>query len=106
MASVKSASEQPRKVVICGGGVIGSAIAYFLSLRGVPATIIERTEIACATSGVFLCHRTGILRTPPPVTAVCFCAKGSHRRDSRNSNWESEQARQEVSSRWTGAMAA
>jgi glycine/D-amino acid oxidase-like deaminating enzyme len=38
-------------VVICGGGVIGAAIAYFLSIRGVKATIIERTGVACAASG-------------------------------------------------------
>ena len=51
MAGVKPALAQPPRVVICGGGVIGSAIAYFLSLRGVAATIIERTEVACAASG-------------------------------------------------------
>ncbi|HEX2150585.1 MAG TPA: FAD-dependent oxidoreductase [Stellaceae bacterium] len=38
-------------VLICGGGVIGASIAYFLSLRGVKATVIERTGIACAASG-------------------------------------------------------
>jgi glycine/D-amino acid oxidase-like deaminating enzyme len=38
-------------VLICGGGVIGAATAYFLSLRGVKATVIERTGIACAASG-------------------------------------------------------
>ena len=38
-------------VLICGGGVIGASIAYFLSLRGIKATIIERTGIACAASG-------------------------------------------------------
>lgn len=41
-----------KQVVICGGGVIGAAIAYFLSLRGVAATVVERSEIACAASGV------------------------------------------------------
>ena len=39
------------RVLICGGGVIGAAIAYFLSRRGVEATVIERTGIACAASG-------------------------------------------------------
>ena len=39
------------RVLICGGGVIGASIAYFLSCRGVAATVIERTEIACAASG-------------------------------------------------------
>jgi glycine/D-amino acid oxidase-like deaminating enzyme len=39
------------RVVICGGGVIGASIAYFLSLRGVHATVIERTAVAGAASG-------------------------------------------------------
>jgi FAD dependent oxidoreductase len=37
--------------VICGGGIIGASIAYFLSKRGVNATIIERGDVACAASG-------------------------------------------------------
>src|SRR5260370_6114304 len=39
------------RVLICGGGVIGASIAYFLSCRGVAATVIERTGLACAASG-------------------------------------------------------
>lgn len=39
------------RVLICGGGVIGTSIAYFLSLRGVDVTVIERADIACAASG-------------------------------------------------------
>ena len=39
------------RVLICGGGVIGSSIAYFLSRRGVEVTVIERTGLACAASG-------------------------------------------------------
>jgi len=39
------------RVLICGGGVIGASIAHFLSCRGVKATVIERTGIACAASG-------------------------------------------------------
>ena len=38
-------------VLICGGGVIGATIAYFLGLRGVAATVIERTGVANAASG-------------------------------------------------------
>jgi glycine/D-amino acid oxidase-like deaminating enzyme len=38
-------------VVICGGGVIGASIAYYLSRRGVRASVIERTALACAASG-------------------------------------------------------
>jgi glycine/D-amino acid oxidase-like deaminating enzyme len=39
------------RVVICGAGVIGASIAYFLSLRQVEAVVIERTGVACAASG-------------------------------------------------------
>ena len=39
------------RVLICGGGVIGASIAYFLSRHGVEAVVIERTGIACAASG-------------------------------------------------------
>src|SRR5712691_3676051 len=39
------------RVLICGGGVIGASIAYFLSCRGVEAIVIERTGLACAASG-------------------------------------------------------
>ena len=39
------------RVVICGAGVIGAAVAYYLSLRGVAATVVERCGVACAASG-------------------------------------------------------
>jgi glycine/D-amino acid oxidase-like deaminating enzyme len=39
------------RVLICGGGVIGACIAYFLSLRGAEALVVERTGVACAASG-------------------------------------------------------
>src|SRR5688500_18442785 len=39
------------RVLICGGGVVGAATAYFLSRRGVAAIVIERTGLACAASG-------------------------------------------------------
>jgi glycine/D-amino acid oxidase-like deaminating enzyme len=39
------------RVLICGGGVIGASIAYFLSRRGVRPVVIERTGLACAASG-------------------------------------------------------
>lgn len=38
-------------VVVCGGGVIGASIAYFLGRRGIAATVVERTGVACAASG-------------------------------------------------------
>jgi glycine/D-amino acid oxidase-like deaminating enzyme len=39
------------RVIICGGGVIGACAAYFLSARGIDATVIERTDVACGASG-------------------------------------------------------
>ncbi len=42
---------QSSEVVIVGGGVAGCAVAYFLSLAGVKATIIEREGISSQASG-------------------------------------------------------
>src|SRR5262245_37627663 len=39
------------RVVICGGGAIGAAIAYFTSRRGARSTVIERHEVGGAASG-------------------------------------------------------
>jgi glycine/D-amino acid oxidase-like deaminating enzyme len=39
------------RVLICGGGVIGACVAYFLSRRGAKPVVIERTNVACAASG-------------------------------------------------------
>ncbi|XP_050208004.1 putative oxidoreductase C1F5.03c [Mercurialis annua] len=44
-------NQQHRRIVICGGGVIGVCTAYFLSKRGVSVTLIEKSSIACAASG-------------------------------------------------------
>ena len=38
-------------VVVCGAGVIGASIAWFLAERGVGATVVERRAVACAASG-------------------------------------------------------
>ena len=38
-------------IVICGAGVIGASVAYFLAERGVAATVVERGGVACAASG-------------------------------------------------------
>ncbi len=39
------------RVLICGGGVIGASIAYFLNLRHVEAVVVERVALAAAASG-------------------------------------------------------
>ena len=38
-------------VLICGGGVIGASVAYFLGRRGIRSTVIECAGVACAASG-------------------------------------------------------
>jgi glycine/D-amino acid oxidase-like deaminating enzyme len=38
-------------VAVAGAGVIGAAVAYFLALRGVRVTVVERGEVAGAASG-------------------------------------------------------
>src|ERR1700738_288761 len=40
-----------KRVVICGGGAIGAAVAYFASRRGALPIVIERHEVAGAASG-------------------------------------------------------
>src|SRR5688572_25055810 len=43
--------ERPMSVVICGGGVIGACIAYFLARRRIDVTVVERFEVASSASG-------------------------------------------------------
>jgi glycine/D-amino acid oxidase-like deaminating enzyme len=40
-----------RHVIVCGAGVVGASVAYFLSRRGVTVTVVERSGVACAASG-------------------------------------------------------
>src|SRR5512145_2008441 len=39
------------RVLICGGGVIGASISWFLAKRGAEPVVIERTGLANAASG-------------------------------------------------------
>ena len=39
------------RVLVIGGGVIGTSIAYRLASRGADVTVLERSAIACAASG-------------------------------------------------------
>lgn len=41
----------PRHAIVCGAGVVGASVAYFLARRGVAVTIVERSGVACAASG-------------------------------------------------------
>jgi glycine/D-amino acid oxidase-like deaminating enzyme len=38
-------------VIVCGAGVVGASVAYFLARRGVRVTVVERSGVACAASG-------------------------------------------------------
>ncbi len=40
-----------QRIVVCGAGVIGAAVAYFLTRRGAPPTIVERARPGAAASG-------------------------------------------------------
>lgn len=42
---------QPKRVAVCGGGVIGVCTAYFLAKKGAAVTLIEKSSVACAASG-------------------------------------------------------
>ncbi|KAK9053263.1 hypothetical protein SSX86_029896 [Deinandra increscens subsp. villosa] len=47
-----SKPDPPKKrVLVCGGGVIGVCTAYFLSKKGAAVTLVEQSSIACAASG-------------------------------------------------------
>jgi len=41
----------PGHVVVCGAGVVGASVAYFLTRRGVRVSLVERSGVACAASG-------------------------------------------------------
>ncbi len=41
----------PRRIVICGGGAIGAAIAFFLAERGAQPVVVERHAVGGAASG-------------------------------------------------------
>ncbi|KQK20894.1 putative oxidoreductase C1F5.03c [Brachypodium distachyon] len=48
------AAAPPRRVVVCGGGVVGACTAYFLSTHAASPTVptlIEKSSPACAASG-------------------------------------------------------
>uniref|UniRef100_A0A1J3EHY1 Putative oxidoreductase C1F5.03c n=1 Tax=Noccaea caerulescens TaxID=107243 RepID=A0A1J3EHY1_NOCCA len=42
--------ESSKRVVVCGGGVIGVCTAYFLAKKGIAVTLVEKSAVACAAS--------------------------------------------------------
>jgi glycine/D-amino acid oxidase-like deaminating enzyme len=47
----RSGMSGQKRIVICGGGAIGAAIAYFASRRGARPIVVERHAVAGAASG-------------------------------------------------------
>ncbi|KAI3876014.1 hypothetical protein MKX03_026250 [Papaver bracteatum] len=50
-ATMEGAEEEKKRVIVCGGGVIGVCTAFFLAKKGAKVTLIEKSSIACAASG-------------------------------------------------------
>ncbi|GAX73930.1 hypothetical protein CEUSTIGMA_g1380.t1 [Chlamydomonas eustigma] len=57
LSSIKAMDQEPigvqgsKRIVVIGGGIIGSSIAYYLSERGAKVTVLERECLAAAASG-------------------------------------------------------
>jgi glycine/D-amino acid oxidase-like deaminating enzyme len=49
--SARALVNTPGHVIVCGSGVVGASVAYFLARRGVRVTVVERSGVACAASG-------------------------------------------------------
>jgi hypothetical protein len=70
------------RVLICGGGVNGAAIAYLQSRRGVEAIFIHRPRLACAASAICgLSTRPISLRDPKRLrrSQIIECVEPSTR---------------------------
>jgi glycine/D-amino acid oxidase-like deaminating enzyme len=68
------------KVIIYGGGVIGTSIAYFLNQRGVEVVVVERTGVVNAASGKsggFLARDWCDGSPLAPLARCCFDLHGS-----------------------------
>lgn len=64
-------------VAIVGGGVIGSALAYFLRKAGVDVLVVERAEIAAESSSAAagLLSPLGALEGPDPFTDLIMASR-------------------------------
>lgn len=69
--------KQTTDVAIVGGGVIGCALAYFLSTVGVDVLVIERAEIAAESSSAAagLLSPLGALEKPCPFTDLIMASR-------------------------------
>ena len=67
------ASGMPDQVVVCGGGIIGVATAYYLTLHGVKPILVEKQGIACAASGVAFSPAPLVKLKSPDFARVLHC---------------------------------
>ena len=70
-------TRQTTDVAIIGGGVIGSALAYFLRKAGVDVTVIERAEVAAESSSAAagLLSPLGALEKAGPFTDLLMASR-------------------------------
>jgi glycerol-3-phosphate dehydrogenase len=47
---------QKTQVVIIGGGVTGAGLLWDLSLRGIPAVLLEKKDLTNGATGVMGCY--------------------------------------------------
>ena len=60
------------EIIIIGGGVIGTACAYFLAKRGVKVLVLERSHLGAGASGTTasIVSIGGSSSTPEPLQAM------------------------------------
>ena len=58
------------RVLICGGGVIGASIAYFLSRRGAKPIVIERTGEEASNGSAAADDEDGDASAPTPESSL------------------------------------
>lgn len=64
-----------QKVIVIGGGIIGSAVAYYLSKEDVEVVLIEEKDIASGTSGS--CDRAIMIQSKKPGPALNLALKSA-----------------------------
>lgn len=64
-----------QKVIVVGGGIIGSSVAYYLSKEEVEVILIEEKDIASGTSGS--CDRAIMIQSKKPGPALSLALKSA-----------------------------
>lgn len=64
------------RVIVVGGGIIGTSIAYYLTKLGVEVTLIEAKDLASGTSGA--CDRAIMLQSKKPGPLLDLAIESAH----------------------------